>query len=62
MPKSEMSSIEKIEAANAIYRDKIISTMEGKDRRKNIRKYSRMSAEERLARLKEYEEKRTMRG
>lgn len=62
LPKSEMTSIEKIEAANAIYRDKIISTMEGKDRRKNIRKYSRMSAEERLARLKEYEEKRTMRG
>lgn len=62
LPKGEMSSIEKIEAANAIYRDKIISTMEGKDRRKNIRKYARMSAEERLARLKEYEEKRTMRG
>ena len=57
-----MTAVEKIEAANALYRDKVISTMESKDRRKNLRKYSRMSAEERLARLKEYEEKRAMRG
>ena len=57
-----IAAVEKIEVANAVYRDKVISTMESKDRRKNLRKYSRMSAEERLARLKEFEEKRAMRG
>lgn len=60
--KNKESPIERIEAANLIYRDQIISTLEGKDRRANIRKYKKMSAEERLARLKEFEEKRAMRG
>ena len=61
-PKNELSPIEKIEVANALYRDKVVSTLEGKDRREKLKAYSKMSAEERLARLKEYEEKRTMRG
>lgn len=60
--KNKESPIERIEAANLIYRDQIISTLEGKDRRANIRKYKKMSVEERLARLKEFEEKRAMRG
>lgn len=62
-PKNEdMTAAEKIEAANLIYRDKVMSTFESKDRRKNLRAYKKMSPEERLARLKEYEEKRMMRG
>ncbi len=61
-PKNELSPIEKIEAANALYRDKVVSTLEGKDRRKKLKAYAKMSAEERLARLKEFEEKRAMRG
>ena len=59
---NQQTPAERIEAANLIYRDQVLSTMESKDRRKNIRKYQKMSPEERLARLKEYEEKRKVRG
>lgn len=59
---NQQTPAERIEAANLVYRDKVLSTMESKDRRKNIRKYQKMSPEERLARLKEYEEKRKVRG
>lgn len=62
LSQKEQTAVERIESANAIYRDQILSTMEQKDRRKNLRAYEKMSAQERLARLKEYEEKRTMRG
>lgn len=60
--KAEESAAQRIEAANALYRDQVISTIEGKDRRKKLKAYAKMSAEERLARLKEFEEKRAMRG
>lgn len=59
---NQQTPAERIEAANLVYRDQVLSTMESKDRRKNIRKYQKMSPEERLARLKEYEEKRKVRG
>lgn len=59
---NQQTPAERIEAANLVYRDKVLSTMESKDRRKNIRKYQKMSPEERLARFKEYEEKRKVRG
>lgn len=59
---NQQTPAERIEAANLVYRDQVLSTMESKDRRKNIRKYQKMSPEERLARFKEYEEKRKVRG
>ena len=59
---NQQTPAERIEAANLVYRDQVLSTMESKDKRKNIRKYQKMSPEERLARLKEYEEKRKVRG
>lgn len=57
-----ISAAERAEQANLIYRDIVESTMEPKDRRKQHRTYKRMKPEERLAKLKEYQEKRKMRG
>jgi hypothetical protein len=52
----QMSPAEKIQQANQLYQDKIVSGAE--DRRKALRKLRKMSAEERLARLKELEDRR----
>lgn len=52
----QMSPAEKIQQANQLYQDKLVSGAE--DRRKALRKLRKMSAEERLARLKELEDRR----
>lgn len=57
-----ITATERIEQANLIYRDMVISTLDIKDRRKAIQKYNKMKPAERLARLKEYQEKRAARG
>ena len=61
-PSRVISAAERAEQASLIYRDMVMSTMESKDRRKNIRKYNRMKPEERLSAYEKAKEKRTMRG
>lgn len=57
-----LSATQRIEQANMIYRDMVISTLDISDRKKAIQKYNKMKPAERLARLKEYQEKRAARG
>lgn len=54
-----LSAAERIERANLIYRDQIMSTFDSADRRKNIRRFEKMKPEERIRRLQEYQEKKT---
>lgn len=53
---NHLTAAEKIEQANLIYRDMVVSTLESKDRRKNLKAYKKMQPEERLARLKAVQE------
>lgn len=57
-PSRVISATERAEQASLIYRDMVMSTMESKDRRTNIRRYQRMKPEERLARYNQIKEKR----
>jgi hypothetical protein len=57
-----LSATQRIEQINMIYRDMVISTLDISDRKKAIQKYNKMKPAERLARFKEYQEKRAARG
>lgn len=60
-PSRVVSAAERAEQATLIYRDMVTSTMESKDKRKNIRKYNKMKPKERLSAYEKAKEKRTMR-
>lgn len=56
---SQMTPKEKIEQANQLYKDKVISGLNAEyGRRQNLRDYKKLTPEERIALLNEYEKKR----
>lgn len=60
--RSEMTPAERIEQANMLYKDKVVSQLSKNlgDRQKALSEYKKLTPEQRLDKLKEYEEKRKL--
>ena len=58
----QISPAERIEQSNQIYKDKVASQIKGPTRQSVLRKYQRMSPEDRIAKLTEYEEREQHKG